>query len=58
MDLDPLLHVGHLRPSFPTLDRTGLKKQLIRGPWLTQAGVREGYGIRGKPAAAEAGMTL
>ena len=28
------------------------------GLWLTQAGGREGYGRRGKPAAAEASMTL
>ena len=36
----------------------GLKKQLIRGLWLTQAGGREGYGMQGEPAAAEASMTL
>ena len=28
-------------------DRTGLKKQLIRGLWLTQPGGREGYGVQG-----------
>ena len=36
----------------------GLKKQLIRGLWLTQAKGREGYGTRGEPAVAGAGMTL
>ena len=36
----------------------GLKKQLIRGFWLTQAWGREGYGVQGEPAAAEAGVTL
>ena len=39
-------------------DRTGLKEQLIQGLWLTQAVVRDGYGMRGQPAAAEATMTL
>ena len=33
-------------------------EQLIRGLWLTQAGGRERYGMRGEPAVAEAGMTL
>ena len=36
----------------------GLKEQLIRGLWLTQAGEREGYGVWGEPAAAEADVTL
>ena len=58
MDLDPPLHVGRLRASIPHPDRMGLKEQLLRGLWLTQAGGREGYGVRGKPAAAEAGVTL
>ena len=58
MDLAPPLHVGLLRASVPHPDRTGLKEQLIRELWLTQAGGREGYGMRGEPAAAEAGMTL
>ena len=39
-------------------DRTGLKEQLMRGLWLTQAWGREGYGMRGEPAVAEAGVTL
>ena len=36
----------------------GLKEQLLRGLWLTQARGREGYGTQGEPAAAEAGVTL
>ena len=44
LDLDPPLHVGRLRASVLRSDRTGLKEQLIRGLWLTQAGGREGYG--------------
>ena len=43
LDLDPPLHVGCLRASVPRPDRTGLKEQLLRGLWLTQAGGREGY---------------
>ena len=58
LDLAPPLHVGHLRPSVPRSDRTGLKEHLIRGLWLTQAGGRERYGVRGEPAVAEAGMML
>ena len=44
LDLDPPLHVGCLRTSVPCPDRTGLKEQLLRGLWLTQAGGKEGYG--------------
>ena len=44
LDLDPPLRVGHLRASVPRPDRTGLKEQLLRGLWLTQARGREGYG--------------
>ena len=44
LDLDPPLHVGRLRASVLRSDRTGLKEQLLRGLWLTQAGWREGYG--------------
>ena len=60
MDLDPPLHVGRLRASVLHSDRTGLKEQLLRELWLTQAagegGVRR---RRGEPArAAEAGVTL
>ena len=43
MDLDPPLRVGRLRASVPHSDRTGLKEQLLRGLWLTQAARREGY---------------
>ena len=35
-----------------------LKEQLLWGLWLTQAGEREGYRVRGEPAAAEASVTL
>ena len=55
MDLDPPLRVGRLRASVPRRDRTGLKEQLLRELWLTQA-VGEGRVRRrqGEPAAAEA----
>ena len=43
LDLDPPLHVGHLRASVLCSDRTGLKEQLTGGLWLTQAAGREGY---------------
>ena len=39
-------------------DSRGLKERLIRGLWLTQTRGREGYGMRGEPAAAEARVTL
>ena len=42
LDLDPPMCVGHLRASVLCSGRTGLKEQLIRGLWLTQAGGREG----------------
>ena len=58
MDLAPALHVGHLRVSVLLSDRMGLKEQLIMGLWLTQAGGREGYGMQGEPAAADASVTL
>ena len=58
LDLAPPLHVGRLRVPVLHSDGTGLKEQLIRGLWLTQARGREGYGLRGEPAAAEASMTL
>ena len=58
LDLSPPLRVGRLRASVIHSDRTGLKEQLIRGLWLTQAGGREGYRMWGEPAAAEACMTL
>ena len=46
LDLDPPLCVGHLRASVVCSHRTGLKEQVLWGLWLTQAGVREGYGCR------------
>ena len=58
LDLALPLHVGHPLASVHHPERMGLKEQLIQGLWLTQAGGREGYGVRGKPAVAEAGMTL
>ena len=44
LDLDLPLRVGRLRVSVLPSDRTGLKEQLIRGLWLTQARGRAGYG--------------
>ena len=58
MDLAPPLCVGLLRASVLHSDRTGLKEQLIRGLWLTQAGGREGYRTQGESVAAGAGVTL
>ena len=58
LDLALPLHEGRLRASVLLSDRMGLKEQLIRGIWLTQAGGREGYGMRGEPVAAETSMTL
>ena len=58
LDLALPLHVGRLRASVPHSDRTRLKEWLITVLWLTQAMGREGYGMRGEPAAAEAGLTL
>ena len=43
LDLAPPMRVGRLRASVLS-HRTGLKEQLLRGLWLTQAGGREGYG--------------
>ena len=58
LDLAPPLHVVCLKASVLRSDRTGLKEQLIRGLWLTQAGGREGYGVQDEPVAAEASVTL
>ena len=44
LDLDPPLYVGRLRASVLRSHRMGLKEQLFRGLWLTQAVGREGYG--------------
>ena len=57
-NLDPPLRVGRLRASVLHSDRMGLKEQVIWRLWLTLASGREGYGMRGKPAASEAGVTL
>ena len=53
MDLAPPLRVGHVMASVSYPDRTGIMEQLIRGLWLTQARGRQGYGMRGKPPAAD-----
>ena len=58
LDLALSLRVGRLRASVFRSDRMGLKEQLIRGLWLTQAREREGYRMRGEPAVAEASVTL
>ena len=58
LDLALPLRVGLRRASVLRSDKTGLKEPLIRGLWLTQAGGREGNGVRGEPAAAEATVTL
>ena len=58
LDLALPLRVGRLRVSVLGSDRMGLKGQLIQGLWLTQAGGREGHGVWGEPAAAEASKTL
>ena len=58
LDLAPPLHVGRLRAPVLCSDRTGLKEQLIRGLWLTQASGMEGYGMRCNSVVAEAGMML
>ena len=57
MDLDPPLHVGHLRASVLCSDRTGLKEQLIPQLLLTQAGGDGRVRMPGEPAGAEACMT-
>ena len=58
MDLALPLHVGRLRAFVLHLDRTGLKEQLLWGLWLIQARGRKGYGVRGEPSVAEAGVTF
>ena len=58
MDLAPPLRVGCLRVSVLRSDRTGLKEQLLRRLWLTQAWEGAVRRRRGEPAAAEAGVTL
>ena len=51
--LDSPLRVGRLRASVPHPDRTGLKEQLLRGLWLTQAGGEQGACMQGELATAE-----
>ena len=60
LDLDPPLHVGHLRVSVLLhSDRTGLKEQLLWVLWLIQASGEGGLRRRrGEPAQAVAGVTL
>ena len=58
MDLALPLHVGCPLASVLHPERRGLKEKLIRGLWLTQAREKKGYRMWGKPAVAEAGMTL
>ena len=58
LDLDPPLRVGRLRASVLRSHRTGLKEQLLRGLWLTQAGGREGHGCGASLQVAEAGVSL
>ena len=58
LGLAPPLPVAHPLASVPHPERMGLKYQLITRLWLTQAGGREGYGMRGEPAEAETSMPL
>ena len=58
LDLAPPLHIGCPLASVLRPDMRRLKKRLIRELWLPQAGGREGYGMRGDHATAEASMTL
>ena len=52
LDLAPPLRVGRLRASVLRSHRTGLKEQLLRGLWLTQAGGGSGTEEAGLPPAA------
>ena len=58
LDLAPPLHIGRPLASVLHPDRMRLKERLIKGLWVTQAWVREGYSTWGEPAVAEAGVTL
>ena len=58
LDLDPPLQLGRLRASVLRSHRTGLKEQLLRGLWLSQVGREGRVRMWGKPAAAEASVTL
>ena len=58
MDLDPPLHVGRLRASVLRSHRTGLKEQLLRGLWLTQAGGGSGTEEAGRACSVRGVVTL
>ena len=58
LDLAPPICIIPLRMSVLCSERMGLKRQLIRGPWFTQASGREGYNMQGEPVVIEAGMRL
>ena len=58
LDLALTLHVGDPLASVLCPYRRRLKEWLIRWLWLIQDRDREGYGMQGNPAAAEASMTL
>ena len=58
MVLAPPLYVGRPLVSVLHPDKRGLKEQLIRGPWLTQAVGRDRYRMWGKPVVVEAAVTL
>ena len=58
LDLDPPLRVGHLRASVSRPDRTGLKEQLLRGLWLTQAGGGRGTEEAGRACGVRGVVTL
>ena len=58
MDLAPPLQVGHPLASVLRPDRRGLKQQLIRGLWLTEAGGGRGTECGGAAVAAEASVML
>ena len=58
LDLVQPLHVGPSLVSVLHPGRRGLKERLIWRLWPTQAGGRVGYGMRGEPEGAKAGVTL
>ena len=58
MDLYLPLRVGRLRASVPRPDRTGLKEQLLRGLWLTQAGGGRGTEEAGRACGGRGVVTL
>ena len=58
LDLDPPLCVGRLRASVLCSDRTGLKEQLLRGLWLTQAGGGSGTEEAGRACCVRGVVTL